>query len=125
MTFRRQYWRDARVTCGLRGGEDSWGCREELVRRANGAGRITHAQVPSPRVAMNPRSMRTRNRHKAQAMGADRADQCVVINPKLWARATACARFSAPSLMNIFLTCDFTVSGVTSRERAISLLERP
>jgi hypothetical protein len=52
-------------------------------------------------------------------------DQCVVISPKLWARATACARFSEPSLMKMCLTCDFTVSGVMASERAISLLDRP
>src|SRR6202034_3800820 len=56
---------------------------------------------------------------------SDWTDQCVVISPKLWARATACARFSEPSLMNMCLTCDFTVSGVMASERAIFLLERP
>jgi hypothetical protein len=59
------------------------------------------------------------------AGSSDWTDQCVVISPKLWARATACARFSEPSLMNMCLTCDFTVSGAMASERAISLLERP
>jgi hypothetical protein len=52
-------------------------------------------------------------------------DQCVVTSPRLCARASASARFSAPSFMKMCLTCDLTVSGAMARSRAISLLERP
>src|SRR5260370_1852588 len=53
-------------------------------------------------------------------------DQLTVLaKPRLWARETACARFSTPSFTKICLTCDFTVSGAMARVWAISLLERP
>ena len=41
------------------------------------------------------------------------------------ARDTACARFSTFSLLKMCFTCDFTVSGVMARFRAISLLDSP
>ena len=51
--------------------------------------------------------------------------QVFLITPRLWARETAWLRFSTESLPKIFLTWDFTVSGVIPRSRAISLLDLP
>jgi hypothetical protein len=58
-------------------------------------------------------------------LGRSADTQRVLTRPRLCARDTACARFSAPSFVKMFLTCDFTVSGPIARARAISLLERP
>ena len=69
-------------------------------------------------------------------MPEDRATGCILTreekgnyevlsSPIVWARATACARVWTFSLVKMFLTCVFTVSGAMERIRAISLLDRP
>jgi len=49
----------------------------------------------------------------------------VLTSPRLWARDTACARFSTASSMKMRVTCDLTVSGAMERLLAISLLDWP